>query len=105
MRMILVFALLFLAACGQGDGRYVQYGQKAGMVLDTRTGCLLIVEPDQGLVLSESTRQELTSDERFQDLSDDAKQIVIDRLSRKEAEGQPWVIGNMHLRPLDKERC
>ena len=105
MRIVLISALLFLAACSEGDGRYVQYGRSGGMVLDTRTGCLLIVEPDQGFVLSEGTRQELTADERFQGLSDDAKQIVIERLSRKEAEGQRWAIGNVHLRPLDKERC
>ena len=44
MRIVLISALLFLAACSEGNGRYGQYGRSGMGVLDTRTGCLFMIE-------------------------------------------------------------
>ena len=97
MRIMLISALLFLAGCSEGDGRYEQYG--AGgyprqnqsnytarwpppLILDTKTGCLFAVERERFVVV---TRTE------------DGKTVP--------KKGDPREKYGLILRPLDRERC
>ena len=82
MRIVLISALLFLAACGDGTGRYVPFDRGGETVLDTRTGCLFAVERERFVVVT---------------TTEEGKTIP--------KKGNPREKYGLILRPLDRERC